>query len=126
MKSILRSIATHSFLQLHLLFGPGSVRTHAVCPEAIIHGKSAAKQNVCVKMHMMYLCQCKVWPLANYLAPEVTAAAARPGEAAAGAPVESFQLARTIMQPSAGKATHCCQTLLIHCSALYAGALLYY
>lgn len=55
MKSILRSTATQSLVQLHLLFGLGSVCTHAVCPEAILHGKSAAKHPVCVPYDVFVL-----------------------------------------------------------------------
>ena len=45
----------------------------------------------------------KIWPLANFLPAEVTAAASQPGEAAVGAPLESFRLSQSIMQDASGK-----------------------
>ena len=45
----------------------------------------------------------KIWPLANYLPGQDAEAARQPGEAAAGAPVESLKLQQSLMQSSWGE-----------------------
>ena len=45
----------------------------------------------------------KIWPLANYLPCQGAEAAMQPGEAAAGAPVESLRLQQSLMQNACGE-----------------------